>query len=111
MKCEITGKECRNLDKCLDVALNKFNCFKKKQNIAEEIDNIQKSFMHEIEILFKDKKNKAIMFESLQPDLQGVFNRTTTLLGPKLTPAILRLYADMLDKINNLGESMKKEEK
>lgn len=78
-------------------------------NLQQEIEGIKDSFMHEIKLLFGNNLVAAKKFELEQPHLQSSFGRITALVGPEYTPKVLRLYADMLERLHELSIKYKNE--
>lgn len=78
-------------------------------NIIQEIEGVKQSFMHEIKILFGNNLLAAKKFELEQENIQAIFTKIQVLVGPQYTPKVLRLYADMLERLNDIGAKFKSE--
>jgi len=78
-------------------------------DLQKEIEGIKESFMQEVKLLFGNNLLAAKQFEQEQPNMQNTFGRITALVGPEYTPKVLRLYADMLERLVELSNKYKSE--
>lgn len=76
--------------------------------IQSEIEQIKANLLAGILALFGEDKESLLKFQQSQADIQHTINRVQMMVGPKYAPAIIRLYATMLDELNTMAENYKK---